>query len=143
MAALLAMLPAMLWAMPVQAETRNYVLEMYDNFGQLVAIHQLRLDFGPEDGRSTRTISGVRTADQVDPAYQPLLGGSEKGGGAARGPRLRLTLSRSVVSPLLEIEAVLVPDRNGAFEGRWKRFGCFSGASGTLTAWPIGSTARQ
>jgi hypothetical protein len=44
---------------------------------------------------------------------------------------------------LLEIDAVMLPEGNGAFEGRWKRFGCFSGASGTLRAWSIGSSRRQ
>ena len=146
----LKILAATIWLVaaavsPSWAETgvRDYAVEFFDQRGMLVATGRFELEFGPDAVDGGVAVTGTRTTDRVDDHYQGLLGGAGKGGGSIRGHHLRLSLSQSILSPLLKIEAVMIPAHPGAFEGRWKRFGCAGGAAGTLTAWPISSPASR
>ena len=109
----------------LQAQTRVYLLEIHDDFGQLVATHRLELEPGPRDARGIAEVSGTLTADRVEDAYRHLLDGTEPGRGFMSDRHLRLNLTSGILSPPLKIEAVAMPDQPGAFEGRWRRFDCF------------------
>ena len=132
-------------ASPLWADTgvRDYAVEFFDQRGVLVATGRLELEIGPEKANGGVAVSATHTTDRVDDHYQYLLGGVGEGGGSMRGAYLRLSLSQSILSPLLKIEGVMIPAHPGAFEGRWNRFGCFGGAAGSLIAWPIGSPASR
>ena len=127
----------------VQAETRDYVLEHYARGGTLIATSRLSLEFGSESETAVIPITGQRTVDLVDDRYRGLIGQQPGVTGRLYGRRFMLTLDNSIFGDPLELEAVFTDNDRGTFNGEWQRFFCFSGGSGFVRAWPIGSAGSR